>query len=266
MDQDQGPIIYEVDSAEEAQQGYFAPVQSADTLFHFVEKLEYLLAIIEKSALIPRYCNEDVDYLDIGMRKIAYPMVCFCDINLHKMQDHIESYGGYGIAFSKVWGIANEVQPIQYINVNAPLRKDFAQAFSEAMNVERESSAYDFLLTQMYYFKAINGSMERNEKTICKNFTDECEWRYIPNVSLAGFPQAIMESELYSKNTWNMALESTENCWLKFEVDDIKYIIIKTRGEFDALSHAIKQKNLDPGSIDRLISKILIWSDLRRDL
>lgn len=260
-------ISYEVEHANEGKQNYIPPMQSADTLFHFVDKLDYLLPIIEKLAIIPRYCTEDIDYLDIGMKKIAYPMLCFCDINLHKMQKHIENYGGYGIAFSKEWGIANEIQPIQYVNVNAPLRKDFTQAFRESISAEEESSSQDFLLTQMYYFKAINGSMERNEETVYRNFTDECEWRYIPNVSIAGLPQAITEKDLFSKNLWNKALEVSNGCWLRFNVDDVKYIIIKDRTDFDAVASIINhKKNMESGSVDRLMSKILIWSDIRGDL
>ena len=102
MDKKSNELLCEVEEAIEAPEFlYTPPVQSADTLFHFVDKLEYLLPVIEKFAIIPRYCTENIDYLQIGMNKIAYPMLCFCDINLHKMQDHISFYGGYGIAFSK---------------------------------------------------------------------------------------------------------------------------------------------------------------------
>lgn len=102
MDQKNNEFLYEVEEAiESIQLSYTPPIQSADTLFHFVDKLEYLLPVVEHFAIIPRYCTENIDYLQIEMNKIAYPMLCFCDINLHKMQEHISFYGGYGIAFSK---------------------------------------------------------------------------------------------------------------------------------------------------------------------
>lgn len=82
-----------------------APTQSANTLFRFFKKADYLFDTLEKSAMIPRYYVETIDYLNVQMKHIAYPMICFCDINLHKMSEHIGFYGAYGIAFSKEWGM-----------------------------------------------------------------------------------------------------------------------------------------------------------------
>ena len=114
------------------------PKQSANTLFHFVKKLDYLITSIKNSALFPRYYPEDIDYLEVGIKQVAYPMVCFCDINFHKLHDHIQFYGGYGIAFSKDWGLKRGIQPIQYINPKSSLRCDFGQAFNLALEDKHE--------------------------------------------------------------------------------------------------------------------------------
>lgn len=80
----------------------------ADTLFTFTTQLEYLIKTIENRMVSPRYCEEDLHYLKIrGLKKIAYPMKCFCDINMHKLEDHLSWYGYYGLAFSKEWGMRN---------------------------------------------------------------------------------------------------------------------------------------------------------------
>ena len=267
MEQKNNELLYEVEKAtEETMLSYTPPVQSADTLFHFVDKLEYLLPVIKQFAIVPRYCTEDIDYLEIGMNKIAYPMLCFCDINLHKMQEHISFYGGYGIAFSKKWGIDKGIQPVQYINPNSILKDDFRKAFQDSLDTEVENSAQNFLLSQMYYLKAIDGTMERNGESVQKNFTDECEWRFIPNVKSINLPQAITEEEIYSKNTWNRALTVSTVCWLKFCADDVKYIILNSEDEFDKVAEVIKRKNLNTKDSDKLLSKVLIWSEIRRDL
>ena len=39
--------------------------QSANTLFHFMTKPEYLESILRRKAIIPRYCVETIDYLNI---------------------------------------------------------------------------------------------------------------------------------------------------------------------------------------------------------
>ena len=123
--------VLQVENPNPETVGYQPAVQSANTLFHFEKKSEYLFSIIEKMAIVPRYCVEDIDYLDIGIEEIAYPMLCFCDINLHKIQEHMNFYGQYGIAFSKQWGISRGIQPIQYVNPNSILRHDFTEAFQD---------------------------------------------------------------------------------------------------------------------------------------
>lgn len=39
--------------------------QSANTLFHFMTKPEYLDSVLRRRAIIPRYCVETIDYLNI---------------------------------------------------------------------------------------------------------------------------------------------------------------------------------------------------------
>lgn len=254
-----------VESANELAQSYYPPIQSADTLFHFVRKFDYILSVIKEFAVIPRYCVEDVDYLDIDMKQIAYPMLCFCDINLHKIQDHMNLYGSYGIAFSKKWGIEKGIQPIQYVNTKSPLKNDFSEAFMDAVKSENESKAADYLLSQMYYLKAIQGTMERDGQKIIKNFTDECEWRFIPDVKGLNLPQAVAETEIFNVYTLNNALKVDKKCWLQFGAVDVKYIILNSYDEFDSIVEVIKHKGLETTLVDRLISRIVVWQDVKGD-
>ena len=70
-------------------------VQSANTLFHFMSKSEHLEWILKNRAIAPRYCVEDMAYLnivteDISFQKIAVLQKCFCDIPFHKLTDTFE--------------------------------------------------------------------------------------------------------------------------------------------------------------------------------
>ena len=160
-----------INNASIRDDNYTPPVQSADTLFHFVSKLEYLSQIIERFAFVPRYCVEDIDYLNINLKQSAYPMICFCDINLHRLHDHIHFYGGdgYGIAFEKRWGIKQAIQPVQYINPNSPLANDFKIAFNESIASDLDQSTQDYLLTQMLFLKPIQGIMDHSGVRYTKN-------------------------------------------------------------------------------------------------
>lgn len=100
-------------------------------------------------------------------------MICFCDIRIEK-----------------------GIQLLEYVNKNSILCKDFSAEFAVAMQAEEESSAVDFLLTQMLYMKPIEGTKPRDKGEIKKNFTDECEWRYIPHVSTLGLPPAVTNREI----------------------------------------------------------------------
>ena len=245
-----------------------APLQSANTLFRFFKKLEYLEDVIEKSALLPRYYNEDVSYLNIPFKNLAYPMICFCDINFHKLEPHIEFYGEYGIAFSKSWGEINGVQPIQYINPNSNNCKDFSEAFNDILeNSDKlaDSKARCYLSTSIYYQKPIKGNMYRDEEIVERIFTDECEWRYIQNVRGLGFNQVFKDTSENILNFYSDVIASNKEFWLYFDYSDIKYIIVKNENDFKRLLEVIINKNLDQLTTYKLILKIRIWDEERWD-
>ncbi|MGN0520352.1 MAG: abortive infection system antitoxin AbiGi family protein [Candidatus Fimenecus sp.] len=249
----------------------------ADTLFTFTSQLDFLLPSLKTRMLSPRYCPEDISYLKIRkLKKVAYPMKCFCDINMHRLGVHLEWYGYYGLAFSKEWGMQNGIQPVQYINPDSDLRKDFSDAFSSALKAPAEkesllqSKMKDFLFHEMMYYKPYEGKMEnRNtEKIENKCFTDECEWRYIPDVTVAGFEQAYYDEKIFAADILpqiSNSMQGIPEISLHFEYSDVKYIIIKTVADFEIITDLIASLGLDETEERLLISKILIWDNSRGD-
>lgn len=249
----------------------------ADTLFTFTTQLEYLIPSIKSSMISPRYCEEDIRYLKINkMKKIAFPMKCFCDINMHRLGVHLDWYGYYGLAFSKEWGMKNRIQPIQYINPESELRKDFSTAFSSALkaNPKKEpilqTKMKNFLLHELMYYKPYEGKMKnRNtEKIENKCFTDECEWRFIPDVTIAGFQQVFHDEAILNAgilNDLSNSMIGIPEISLKFEYSDLKYIIVKTTSDFDTLVNEIVSLKLDKKVEHQLISKIIVWDNSKGD-
>ncbi len=249
----------------------------ADTLFTFTSHVDYLITTIKNGMVSPRYCVEDIGYLKInGIKKMAYPMNCFCDINMHKLDAHLSWYGYYGLAFSKEWGMDNKIQPIQYVNPDSELCKDFSKAFSAALKVDpKKQSAAQFkmksyLLHQLMYLKPYSGMFEnRNtKKKTRKCFTDECEWRFIPDVTVAGFQQVYYDQDIINAGGLvdiSNAMSGILPISLPFEYSDIKYIIVKDRTDFVKLTKAVTELRLSENSERELISKIIIWENSKGD-
>lgn len=249
----------------------------ADTLFTFTTHLDYLTPAIKTAMLSPRYCDEDIRYLKIPrLKKIAYPMKCFCDINMHRLDTHLEWYGYYGLAFSKEWGMRNGIQPIQYINPESNLCKDFSMAFSSALklNPEKETAAQrkmkSFLLHEMMYYKPYEGKMKNRNTNKIENkcFTDESEWRFIPDVTIAGFEQAYYDETIFNAGVLtdiSNSMLGIPEISLRFDYTDLKYIIVKTIADFETLTKEIVSLKLDDFIEHQLISKIIIWENSRGD-
>lgn len=249
----------------------------ADTLFTFTTHVDYVIDTISKKMISPRYCDEDITYLGVRkLRKLAYPMKCFCDINMHRLEDHLSWYGYYGLAFSKEWGMMNGIQPIQYINPNSELCRDFAKAFRTALTADSqtqtktEKTLKDYLLHQLMYYKPYSGRIRNRNtnKMQRKCFTDECEWRFIPDVTKAGFQQVYYDEHILNAGVLrdlSNSMSEVQDISLSFEYSDLKYIIVKTMDDFRKLMRQLEAWGLDQTNEYELISKVIVWDNSKGD-
>lgn len=263
--------------------------QSANVLFNFMPKLDYLIDKLRYKAMIPRYYEETVEYLDLEViKKIAFPMVCFCDIHLNKLTYHMgdrnshDGYGRYGIGMNKDWGITGGIQPISYMNDSSALLSDYKRAFTQALQQNNEEKGdailHNFMLTQLLYIKPLNGSMAKQRETrfehITKNFHDEREWRFIPNFSgLDTDLELVIPPELMINNTNNSVcnaysegIREKRELWLEFEYADIKYLIVDSEDNRRELIRFIIQELLmEDEEKYILISKIIVFTQIEKD-
>ncbi|MFA6016213.1 MAG: abortive infection system antitoxin AbiGi family protein [Gallionellaceae bacterium] len=63
----------------------------------------------------PKYCQEDFKWYNPETGLISYPMVCFCDIPLTRIDAHVKFYGSYGLGLTKQWAMSNKLSPVIYI-------------------------------------------------------------------------------------------------------------------------------------------------------
>lgn len=195
-------------------------VHSANSLFHFMSERNYLTDALKRKALCPRYCNEDVAYLDIHHNGIEFKEVsvlqkCFCDIPLQNIIktfrvhltenndlteeqmkkipsecSHPDLYGGYALSFSKKWGEENKLQPVHYLSQEADCTFQFSTMLNDVLMEENlPDTVSDALLNWLCFLKPLRGTMwpklgikgcDRISCEIFKNFHDEHEWRFVP--------------------------------------------------------------------------------------
>ena len=77
---------------------------SANTLFHFTKTIDNIRNILTDT-FSPRYCLEHLAFMASENIDLAIPMVCFCDIPLSQIIDHVDTYGEYAIGLNKDWAM-----------------------------------------------------------------------------------------------------------------------------------------------------------------
>ena len=84
--------------------------QSANTLFHFMTKPEYLDSVLRRRAIIPRYCVETIDYLNIHTD--SKPM--YISFSAFKTKEEAEQEGDNILQHDEVY--INALTSNAYIN------------------------------------------------------------------------------------------------------------------------------------------------------
>jgi len=210
---------------------------SSNVLCNYMKEQKFLDMIIRNRAIIPRYVIEPLDYLGLkDIKKVCFPMTCFCDIPFSKVSTHMSSYGEYGIGLDKESMIEKYgVQPIHYINSTSPLANDFKTAFlafyrSDETLTDSAQVLLDYIVSTLVFMKPIwrpEKAADGAESTYV--YQDECEWRYIPSDN---FPRELhlilpqSETSERGRDVYSEALARHEECWLRFSWDDVKYIIV----------------------------------------
>ncbi len=243
---------------------------SSNVLCNYMKKQEFLDLVLKNQAIIPRYVMEPIGYLNLGeLRKICFPMTCFCDIPFSRVATHMSRYGEYGIGLDKVAVLKKyRIQPIHYMSESSPLTDDFREAFLAVYNSEdrvdeKAEVLLDYLLSTIVYMKPIWGQ-EKNKEGNLENYIyqDECEWRFIPSDN---FPDELKPIILPQKETSDNARDAFSNalakhhgCWLKFNWEDVRYLMVPDEVAVKATIATIEKLTLKKDEKHLLISKIEI--------
>lgn len=244
------------------------------TLFHFTKQKTALFGILVGNFKIS-YAREAI--VGSKERRVFHaPMVSFCDLRLAELIAHMGSYGEYGIGMSKKWATEKGLNPVAYWSSQARLidnilkklehdYRDIMEEFDEVKSKKKQEH-YDDLIDIVRFIKNYEGRLERRDGEVVDpyRFADEREWRYVPKNEWV-FPPFLSENA--DKHKWNQSI----NEQLKFEPDDIRYIIVSNERErLEVINHIKygtgKAKKYGDEAVIRLSSRILTAEQIRDDV
>ncbi len=246
---------------------------SSNTFFHFT-KIENLIGILENN-FYPRYCIEDTWGKSDSLTKIAYPIVCFCDIPLSQISNHINIYGQYAIGLSREWGIRKKMNPIIYIQNKSTLLKRMLKILDHnyenacTLPIDQIIEDRDGLVYLMMYTKIYEGLQIRNSEEKKIRFYDEREWRFIPDITKIDDEELHIIPEMYTIDQLEKKNNFLKNYPLVFEPNDVKYIIINKEIErkyiIDKITNIKSKKNYSYDEIKILTSRIISVEQIVED-
>lgn len=246
-------------------------------IFHFTNKTS--LFDILSSTFRPSFSRE---YIESSKTKkeFAVPMVSFCDLRLSELKDHIDKYGTYGIGMTKKWALTKGLNPVMYVNKDSHFIDGLIDGIGEVYRyinkiIDQDdlvimSAAYMNILNTYRFIKNYQGDLTRKGKTINNfRFADEREWRYVPPITeQIEFRPFVPINRIDTNEKKRILNESISRHILKFEPDDIKYIIVENDKDInEIITHLRNVKNrFSASTIDRLSSRILTSEQIKTDI
>lgn len=230
---------------------------SSNTLFHFFHEFKYLKQSINEG-LWPRFCIEK----KWNGQDLAIPMLCFCDIPLSQIKDHIDDYGNYGIGVTKDFARDNKITPVTYLSRNSILMDKlsyFISTYNTPLFNHKNMNIEELLL---YYVKRVSGYNKVDE--LKRKFYNEREWRYIPTLSET-IHLELLSGDYKEKDIINKYSERTKNSKLMLKPNNISYLIVNNEPEIKQMIKVLQKKYENDSQLELLCSRILTIKQIKED-
>lgn len=232
----------------------------SQTLFHFTKSVDSLKSIL-KNGFWPRYCLEEFDWHSPKTGHISYPMVCFCDIPLTRIGEHVAFYGQYGLGMTKQWTKTNGLNPLIYISPSTSV----STALARLLNCHKVS--LKDINSIISYVKPVERNIKHDATQIPYQFYQENEWRYIPTApEIPGWITKEEYSDKKLKTKFNKVAK--KHGTLQITPNDIKYIFVKSDADIpeiiDFIQVNLKQNTVN--DINILMSRVISLESINADL
>jgi len=234
---------------------------STNSIIHYTNSLETLKLILEQGFKI-KYCYEKLQ-LGVGFSNTAHPMISFCDIPLSNAKQHFNAYGKYGIGLTKDWAFKNKINPVLYIDRHSSIAEVIHELIKSKEQVEQIQRLKS--CTKNYAGKVERENISEEEY----RFYDEREWRFIPTKEDKEFAKCRSAISI-PKNSYDINKhkynEQVSSYRIKFEPDDISYIIVKSTSEITEIITFLRSKYKCTGNqLDILFSKVCSTEQIEAD-
>ena len=195
---------------------------SSNVLWHQTRK-EAFFEILKSKKLCVSYSQEEI----MPKLRLAFPMICLCDLPLSEFASNNWTYGEYAIGFKRDWAIRNGFNPVCYYHHQSNLMQQMYKLVSNAKDIE---GLLAMAINLLSYYKPIEGQLITSKREY-KNyrFYDEREYRMVPYFSQLGGSQQMLSMEEYASykeaHGGNSLLDDIS---IEFDYSDIKYLIVKS--------------------------------------
>lgn len=218
---------------------------SSNILWHQTTK-DGLIKIIKSSCFKYSYSTEAIfkGTKDTDSSALGIPMISFSDLPFSELENYIGKYGNYIIGINSDWGKKNGFSPVWYCYESSNILKYILNnIISENQELEDESNSP--FIEILKYIKFVEGPLKEHKYSKYR-FMDEREVRFCPEShelvekkykTILTFKQY----QEYKKEHGNSLLD----LGVKFEINDIKYIIVKNDGNIDEFDKLLKSKSIN---------------------
>jgi len=154
-------------------------------------------------------------------------MVCFCDLPISLIHEHLNAYGPYGIGLDKDWGRKSGVAPVIYTHRRAQTRQPILRLTTKAVRAGDERAANDLKVLAAYTKPFVGPAWRARKRPRFQStvqFYDEREWRYVPR--LRGSDLFLRWKDYNDASKRNSLHRDLEKLALPVHPDFIMYLIL----------------------------------------
>ena len=195
---------------------------SSNVLWHQTRK-EAFFEILKTKKLCVSYSQEEV----MPELRVAFPMICLCDLPLSEFASNNWTYGEYAIGFKRDWAIRNGFNPVCYYHHQSNLMQQMYKLVSDAKDIEGFLAMAIYLLS---YYKPIEGQFVTSKREYHNyRFYDEREYRMVPYFTqLRGNQQMLSMEEYASYKEAHGGNSILDDISIEFDYSDINYIVVRS--------------------------------------